>query len=630
VAEILNVRTVLHGHMCCGVGGGADGFNRGSARVGNTVARFECVGGIDNDPGAVRDFSRRAGVAGTVLDLFSREQYIAFHGREPPIGWRDATPADIRAAFNHRRPHIVFMSPPCKGFSGLLAETTSRGPKYQALNQLALRCVWLLLEAYADDPVELILMENVPRMAVRGRALLDRIAALYRHFGYGAAETKHDCGEIGNLAQSRKRFLMVARHLEKVPAFLYEPPKRRLRGVGEVLDRLPLPGDIAAAGPMHRVPSLQWRTWVRLAFVEAGSDWRSLNRLRIADGQLADYGIAPDTDWRRGPYGVNAWDRPMGVVAGRTGPSNGAFNVADPRPDFGHAFGQLGVGGWDQSASTLINIKSPGQGRYAVADPRASAGRHVNGKYRIVAYDEPSNAVIAASTTGNGAFALADPRCTWGHGSHRNKLKVVAYDGQAATVTGADRVGSGACSVADPRPRFVGDGGRAAFQSGGHYGVTPWADPSNAVPGFAKNNNGPWNVADPRLDHEPANDAGATAPALPAPDDRLVCVIRALDDTWHRPFTTLELAALQSLIDPDELDPTFTFDGAADSRWREGIGNAVPPDAAKAMADSFGQTLLMAWAGETFTLNSQPIWVRPFAVAASIDMPQQPEDLAHG
>jgi hypothetical protein len=33
---------------------------------------------------------------------------------------------------------------------------------------------------------------------------------------------------------------------------------------------------------------------------------------------------------------------------------------------------------------------------------------------------------------------------------------------------------------------------------------------------------------------------------LPAAQDRLVAVIRSQDGTWHRPFTTFELAALQS------------------------------------------------------------------------------------
>ena len=93
--------------------------------------------------------------------------------------------------------------------------------------------------------------------------------------------------------------MLVARHMASVPPFLYEPPKRALHGVGDVLRRLLLPGDLRA-GPMHRVPSLQWQTWVRLAFVKAGSDWRSLAQLRVEDGQLADYGLALDTSWHAG------------------------------------------------------------------------------------------------------------------------------------------------------------------------------------------------------------------------------------------------------------------------------------------------------------------------------------------
>lgn len=124
----------------------------------------------------------------------------------------------------------------------------------------------------------------------------------------------HDCGELGGLAQSRKRFLLVARHMEKVPPFLYEPEKRSLRAVGDILGRMPLPGDLRA-GPMHRVPSLQWKTWVRLAFVEAGSDWRSLNKLRVVDGKLADYLIVPDM--HSGMLGVNAWKEHAGTVTSR-------------------------------------------------------------------------------------------------------------------------------------------------------------------------------------------------------------------------------------------------------------------------------------------------------------------------
>src|SRR3546814_15910500 len=86
-------------------------------------------------------------------------------------------------------------------------------------------------------------------------------------------------------SQSRKRFLLIARHSAKVPPFVYQPKHHRLRGVGEVIGKLPLPGD-PVGGPMHRVPSLQWQTWFRLAFVPAGKDWRALSDLRVFDGKL--------------------------------------------------------------------------------------------------------------------------------------------------------------------------------------------------------------------------------------------------------------------------------------------------------------------------------------------------------
>ncbi|WP_242495294.1 hypothetical protein [Salinicola tamaricis] len=54
------------------------------------------------------------------------------------------------------RPHIVFLSAPCKGFSGLLSQSRSSTPKYQALNRLTLRGIWLTPEAWADDPPELL------------------------------------------------------------------------------------------------------------------------------------------------------------------------------------------------------------------------------------------------------------------------------------------------------------------------------------------------------------------------------------------------------------------------------------------------------------------------------------------
>ncbi|EIU4337555.1 DNA cytosine methyltransferase [Pseudomonas aeruginosa] len=626
-------RTLYHFHFCCGLGGGAAGFNRARPRVGNVEAEWVCLGGIDVDPAGLRDFERLAGVPGTLLDLFTRDQYVRFHGKEPPAGWREATPEDIRRAAGGRRPDAVFISSPCKGASGLLSEKMSLTPKYQALNELTLRCIWLMGEAWADDPVPLIVFENVPRLASRGRHLLDQINSLLGSFGYAVAETTHDCGELGGLAQSRKRFLLVARHVEKVPPFLYEPEKKSLRAVGDILGRMPLPGDIDAAGPMHRVPSLQWKTWVRLALVRAGSDWRSLNDLAVEDGYLRDLIIVPE--YHRGVLGVNHWGDSCGVVAGASRPMNGRFSVADPRaPANALQYQQYGVRRWTDTSGAIIGVKSPGQGTYSVADPRGQSF----GKYPVTDWDGPSGTVIAASTTGQGAFAVADPRpggvrhnnvfrvvsmgshagtVTGGHspssggqavadpryhnwhpGASSRKLHVGEWGSATGTVTGSQQVASGALSIADPRvlDRTKGD----AYLTGGHYGVVGFDQSAGAVSASARHDNGRWSVADPRM---------------PAANDRLTCIIQSLDGTWHRPFTTLELAALQSLVDPEE---QLVLDGLSDSDWRERIGNAVPPAAAEAIAGVMGTTLLLAEAGETFMLSNTPIWVRPVAVALSV------------
>lgn len=590
---------IRHAHLFCGLGGGAKGFNAAKARHGSLTAEFECIGGVDVDAAAIRDFERLTGVPGTVLDLFDRAQYRDFHGAEPPDEWREAGIADLHRAFGNRRPHVLFLSAPCKGFSGLLSETVSHTAKYQALNRLTLRGIWLALEAYADDPVEFILFENVPRIATRGRHLLDQITGLLRAYGYAVAETTHDCGELGALSQSRKRYLLVARHAGKVRPFLWEPPKRRIGGVGDVLDRMPLPGD-ERAGPMHRVPRLQWQTWVRLALVEAGKDWRSLNRLAVEDGVLRDYALIAETDWRSGPLGVLRWQDPTGVVAGRSGPGNGAFSVADPRVAGHERSVQHGVRRWDDAAPVVTGKMLVGGGPHAVADPRPTHSRQFANIYRVGRWDDAARTVIGRQQPADGALCIADPRHQ-GPAKQSNEFRVVPWSEVSRCVTGAH--GTGQC-IADPRPGLKRESGDH-YLTAGHYGVVPWSDPSGAVSAAAGHDNGRWVVADPRE-------------TLPAATDKLVAVIRAEDGTWHRPFTTAELAALQSLFDPEE---RAELDGLSDAAWRERIGNAVPPAAAKAIAETMGRTLLAAWSGESFMLSAEPIWVQPIAVAASVDVP---------
>ena len=416
-----------------------------------------------------------------------------------------------------------------------------------------------------------------------------------------------------------------------MPPFLYEPEKRPLRAVGDVLGKMPLPGDLRA-GPMHRIPALQWKTWVRLAFVEAGSDWRSLNKLAVENGHLRDYLIVPAM--HNGALGVRECSEHAGVVAGASRPHNGAFSIADPRYDQSSKWcdGQAyGVRRWDAPTGTIGGQQNPGQGGYSVADPRGPQDRKPFSKYAVSGWGMSSGTVIGGDDTG--AYAVSDPRHA-GPAKHSNEFRIVPsgrsslavtsahgtgqgvadprqpgqpfgkyavtrYDGAAGTVISGSTTGQGAFAVADPRSgiqRGKGDN----YLTAGHYGVTRWSGPAGAVSAAACHDNGRWSVADPRL---------------PAAADKLVCRIEALDGTWHRPFTTLELAALQSLFDPED---RFELDGLSDQAWRERIGNAVPSDAACAIAGVMGTTLLLAWSGETFMLSSQPIWVRDVAVALAM------------
>lgn len=347
---------------------------------------------------------------------------------------------------------------------------------------------------------------------------------------------------------------------------------------------------------MHRVPSLQWKTWVRLAFVEGGSDWRSLNKLAVENGHLRDYLIMPER--RNGALGVLGWEEYAAEVAGESLPCNGTFSIADPRgPANAAQYQQYGVLRWGESSGAIIGVKSPGQGTFSVADPRHAGPAKHNNEFRIVPWADAAGAIASAHGTGK---CVQDPRASTGF-EGAGKYPVTGFDEPAGTVIARSDTGQGAYAVADPRPGMRRERGDH-YLTGGHYGVIGWDQPSGPVSAAAGHDNGRWSAADPRL---------------PAANDKLIAIIRALDGTWHRPFTTFELACLLSLVEPEEY---FELDGLSDQAWREPIGNAVPPDAARAIAEVIGTTLLLAESGETFMLSATPVWVRPVAVAQPLEV----------
>lgn len=412
----------------CGLGAGALGFLQAAA----DDARFVSLGGIDFDPVACADFERLTGSPAWCADVLR------------------LSPQDLRDRYDEAPPDVVFLSPPCQAASGLLGASKAATPEYQRLNELGYIWVALMLAAWTTRRPRLVLFENVPGLPTRAAAMLGRVKELLCAAGYELAEGFHDCGEVGGLAQHRRRYLLVARHRETTGHYLYEPPRQRVRGCGEVLSTLPvpLPGDETDAGPMHRLPRISWLNWVRLALIPAGGDWRDLD--------AAVSGLSDNPGRHHNKYQVRDWSEPTGTVIGATRPGSGSPAVADPRVSnaYPHSYGVLG---WKQPSHTVSGTTSVGCGAYAVADIRLGCEPRA-GAYGVMGWQDAAGTITGSADVDNGRFSVADPRKpppspvvivardgTW----HRplTTLELALLQGLPATVDGRPLVLGGSVSV---------------------------------------------------------------------------------------------------------------------------------------------------------------------------------------
>lgn len=582
--------------LFCGIGGGSLGFANAQEEYRGIKGRFENICGIDVDPEACEDYRNLTGNRAEQLDLFDREQYIQFHGQQPPEDWQEVTPEKLRIMVGEI-PDVVFTSPPCKGFSGLLPEKSAKTKKYQALNRLTIRSIRLILEAYQDNLPALILVENVPRITTRGKHLLDEIKQQLRFFGYEINDEKdnfHDCGEIGGLAQKRKRFLLIARNPQKLDSFVYQPPKQQLKAIGEVIGPLPMPGD-GPFGKIHQLPNLQWKTWVRLALIPPGGDWRDLENCEWEKYRITHLP-------RSGCAKVAEWDKPSGTITGApgVGRSNSTTAVADPRTGFKNSTHQAiyKVQKWDETANTVTGAMRPNNGAMSISDPRLPErdGRHA-AVYQIIKFDEPGPCVTG-TRFGSGATAISDPRLQQQKGRYTNKWQILEWEKQATTVTGTQDIQAGAQSIADPR--------LSCNPRSGTMGVQRWDEPAKTVIGSGDVHAGATAVADPRT-----------------PDDKEsgVFIILAEDGTWHRPMTTFENAMIQGLPMTLANGEPLKLSGNSDARWRERIGNMVPPAAAQAIGETMLRTML-AQEKNDWLMSAEEIWVVPLNDLEHVNLTQ--------
>lgn len=525
-----------------GLGGGALGFLQAETRLLGITARFRCIGGIDFDAEACADFEALTGSRALCTDVAK------------------LTVDELRAFAGTEAPDVVFMSPPCKGASGLLSKKKANTAKYRQMNRLALDWTRLMLETWRDSPPRLVLLENVPRLKQRASRMLRAARAYLHRAGYVFTDGYHDCGELGGLAQKRRRYLLVARHAGRVKPLLYKPPKKRVRACGEVLETLPMPTTPEAAeyGRLHELPRLSWMNWVRLAMIPAGGDWRDI------PGVLAELQKRRELHRR---HHVEGWSDPSVTVAGSG--SNGPSAVADPRVDEEQYRGRLGVRPWDEVSATVTGNARPVTGRFAVADPRAFEG--FADSLGVRAWDEPSGTVTGQARPSTGRFSVGDPR------AFREGYGVLGFDETAGTITGEASVSGGRFAVADPRVRAFGGlafelsgmrppaGGWASAipQAGnpnmhwGKYDVRGWDETAATVTGAGRVGSGAPSVADPRaaerfgnvervspwdaptgtVTHSPAPSSGAPAAADPRARNWFGNVLRVIP--WPSPAGTV-------------------------------------------------------------------------------------------
>lgn len=564
-----------------GIGGGALGFQRAHAefrRLG-VSAHFKILGGVELDPSTAADFTRLTGAPCLVADV------------------AELTPEKLREFFGDEAPDVVFFSPPCKQACGLLAKAIAYSPKYVTMGALA--GVWtdLMFAAWPKGP-RLLLMENVPRIRTRAPEVVARVRRTLKAHGYLIFDDAHDLGELGGLAQHRDRLLLVGRRKD-VPSLLYQPTKRRVRSIGEVLGQLPMPGD-PKAGALHKLPAIEAITALRLALIPAGKDWKALPERVYLPPELAA-AVAKSTRKRGGPranrtpfndvYRVVRFDDAAPCVTAGATPSAGGLSIADPR--FGRAAqarnDDHGVLEWGEASHTITGETRPSNGRFSVADPRAGYDHEPRGDdHGVIGWGDASGAITTRARPSNGRFSVADPRpmkachpCTYG---------VVPWDGSSHTITGNTVPGGGPFSVADPRltctPR----------ENAGAYGVLPWSQHAWTVTAHACHDNGWFSAADPRA-------LADLATRVPFP------LILAEDGTWHRPLTTLECAVLQGFDAVDEDGSPFTLAGSSD-KIRVKIGDAVPPPSAEAIARQMLFTLVDAAMGSFSLSSGGAVWVR--------------------